>query len=97
MIIKWIQAIKDYYKRKDHEETQERIKRFMEEQKKYREEQEKMGFIKPKIPVYKIEVVTSEQAVSEFLEENKEIGLVDIKMTDNRFMIIYRVLEEIDD
>lgn len=47
--------------------------------------------------VHKINVLTSEEAVNEFLEENKDIGLVDIKMTDNKFMVIYRVLEATDE
>lgn len=61
---------------------------------------EKINYLKPLKPMrvrHKINVLTSEEAVNKFLEENKDIGLVDIKMTDTRFMVIYRVLEAVDE
>lgn len=58
---------------------------------------EKIDYLKPMRVKHKINVLTSEEAVNKFLEENKDIGLVDIKMTDNRFMVIYRVLEATDE
>ena len=41
--------------------------------------------------MYQIEVFTTEEAVNDFLKwQDRDFVLIDIKMTDNRFMIIYK-------